>query len=170
MRQNLLGQPFLLEHQIKLKSFIRRRIEDEEEVEEIYQEVWMAALESLPLFSGQSSFFTWLCGIAKHEIADYYRKKKIKTFLFSRLPWLENLASEALGPEQVLLKRELEQRVSQTLKGLKKEHKEVLQLKYYQGLTVIQIAQHLHETNKTIESRLSRARAAFAKAFIADRG
>jgi len=149
-------------------NFIRTRVDNEEEAEEIFQETLVAALESLPLFSRRSSSFTWLCGIAKHEVADHYRKKKIKTILFSRLPWLENLASEALGPEQVFLKKEFEQNVTKTLKGLDEGYREVLRLKYYQGLTVSQIAQKLNESTKTIESRLWRARQSFAKAFLAD--
>lgn len=153
-------------YQEKLLSFIRQRVADEEEANEILGETLVAAWESRSSFKGQSAYFTWLCGIARHEIADFYRKKRIKTLLFSHLPWLENLAAQALGPEQELLKKELSQNIKKTLAGLDKGYREVLRLKYYQGLTVIQIAQKLNETVKTVESRLFRARQAFAKAFV----
>lgn len=151
-----------------LKKFVFQRVQNYEETEEIVQETLIAAVECLPMYSGKSSFFTWLCGIAKHEIADYYRKKKIKTILFSRLPWLENLVSQALGPEQILLRKEFEKKVKKTLNSLSEGYREVLRLKYIEGLSVKEIAQRLNETTKTIESRLFRARKAFAKALVAD--
>jgi len=151
---------------LKLKNFIAKKVSNPEEAEEIFQETLVSASKCLELYSGKSSFFTWLCGIAKHEISDFYRKKRIKTILFSRLPWLENLASEALGPEQIVLREEAIKKIEKTLKSLSEGYQQVLRLKYYQGLSVKEIAQQLNETVKAIESRLSRARKAFAKAFI----
>lgn len=152
----------------KLWRFIHNRVAEKDDAWDIYQETLIAANESLPQFKNQSAFFTWLCGIAKHEISDYYRKKKIKTLFFSRLPWLENLVSQALGPEQILLKKEFEQQMFSSLKSLSEGYQLVLRLKYYQGLTVKEIAQKLNENVKTIESRLTRARVALAKVFTAD--
>lgn len=149
----------------RLSGFIARFTENKEERETILQETLVSALESWPTFSKKSSFYTWLCGIAKHEIADFYRKKKLKTLLFSRLPWLEELASEALGPEQIFLRKEFEAEVKATLNNLTAGYREILRLKYYQGLEVSEIAQKLNETVSAIESRLFRARRAFAKAF-----
>jgi len=151
---------------LKLKNFIAKKVSNPEEAEEIFQETLVSASECLELYSGKSSFFTWLCGIAKHEISDFYRKKRIKTILFSRLPWLENLASEALGPEQVVLREEAIKKIEKTLKALSEGYQQILRLKYYQGLSVKEIAQQLNETVKAIESKLTRARKAFAKAFI----
>jgi len=153
---------------LKLKNFIIKKVSNPEEAEEILEETLVSASDCLELYSGKSSFFTWLCGIAKHEIADFYRKKKIKTILFSKLPWLENLASEALGPEQIILREETIKKAEKTLKTLSEGYQRVLRLKYYQGLSVKEIARQLNETVKAIESRLSRARKAFAKAFVAN--
>jgi len=153
---------------LKLKKFIEQRVGNLEEAEEIWQETLISANECLALYSGKSSFFTWLCGIAKHEINDFYRKKRIKTILFSRLPWLENLATEALGPEQILLKKEAIKKVRKILANLSEGYQQVLRLKYYQGFSVKEIARQLNETVKAIESRLTRARKAFTEAFAAD--
>ena len=149
----------------RLWQFIYRRVKSEDDAWDIFQETIISASDSLNSFSGKSSFFTWLCAIARHEISDYYRKKKIKTFLFSYFPWLEELASEALGPEQLLLRQEFEDKVRLTLAGLSEGYSQILRLKYYQGLTVEQIALQLNESVKAVESRLFRARKAFAKAF-----
>jgi len=168
VNQEEFAQKIYRRYEARLKRFIAQRVANEQDGEEILQDTFFSAFDSWPTFSGRSSFFTWLCGIAKHEISDYYRKKRIKAILFSRLPWLENLAAEALGPEQILLRKEFEGRVKEVFGKLNEGYQEVLRLKYYQGLTVKQIAQRLDESFKTIESRLFRARRAFIKAFLAD--
>lgn len=147
----------------KLKNYLFSRLKDPFEAEEIFQETLIAATESLPTYQGQASFSTWLCAIANHEIADFYRKKKLKTILFSRFPFLGNLVSQALGPEEELLKKELRKEVKKTLSGLTEGYSQILRLKYYQGLSVKEIARKLHLTIKATESRLSRARLAFQK-------
>lgn len=147
----------------RLRNYISKKIDEDNDVEEILQATLISAAGSWPTFKGNSSFSTWLCGIAKHEIADFYRKKKIKTFLFSRFPFLENLVSEALGPEEELLKEELRKEVKETLSRLAEGYSLVLRLKYYNGLSLKEIAQKLNLTVKAAESRLSRARLAFRK-------
>lgn len=145
----------------KLKKYLFTKLQNKDDTEEILQETLISVTQSLSTFKGKSSFFTWVCGIANHEVADYYRKKKIKTFLFSHFPFLENLVSEALGPEEKLLKDELRKEVKETLARLSEGYSLILRLKYYNGLSMTEIAQKLHLTVKAVESRLSRAREAF---------
>jgi len=167
-KEELKVEELIKKNLAKLKGYVFSKTDNPQEAEEIIQETLISALYSYSSFKEKSSFFTWLCGIANHEISDFYRKKKIKTFLFSRLPWLEDLVSEALGPEQVFLKKEYEEKINYTLNKLSEGYREVLRLKYYQGLSVLEISQRLNETVKAIESRLTRARAAFSKAFAAE--
>lgn len=149
----------------ELKRFIVHRVSDENEAEEIFQDTLISACEALPNFWGRSSLFSWLCGIAKHEISDFYRKKKIKTILFSHLPFLEKLASQALGPEEEILEAELKRKVKIALNSLSEGYRQVLRLKYIEGYSVAQIATRLDLSLKAVESRLSRARLAFKEAW-----
>lgn len=150
----------------RLKNYISYKVSDQRDAEEILQETLIAASDSLPLFKGHSSFFTWLCGIANHEIADFYRKKKIKTILFSHFPFLETIASEALTPDEKLEKEELRKEVRKVLAALSEGYREILRLKYLEGLTVSQIAQKLKTSFKAVESRLTRARETFKKIWL----
>lgn len=162
----------LKDNHAHLKKYIATRIGNPFEVDEILQETLISALDAYSSFKGKSSFFTWLCAIANHEIADYYRKKKIKTVLFSLFPFLENLAEQALGPEQQLLKIEIEQetekRVRRVFGKLTEGYSEILRLRYYQHLSVSQIAKILHANYKAVESKLSRARQAFETIYLTD--
>src|SRR5512145_3414588 len=59
-----------------LFAFVYHRLDaPRSDVEEIWQETWLAALRSIQSYRGQSQLFTWLCGLAQHKVADYCRKR-----------------------------------------------------------------------------------------------
>ena len=141
------------------------KVSDRADVEDIVQESLIAIYDSLAIFAGKSAFFTWACAIAKHEIADFYRKKKIKQVVFSRLPFLKELVSEALGPELAYQELETKRKIVATLKHLSEGYARILRLKYVEELSMRQISQKLNLTVKAVESKLTRARLAFQKVY-----
>ena len=150
----------------RLVRFVATKVNDRADVEDIVQETLISIYDSLVLFKGKSSFFTWACAIAKHEIADFYRKKKIKQVVFSKLPFLEGLVSEALGPELAYQELEAKTKIVNTLKRLSEGYAQILRLKYVEELSMRQIANQLNLTVKAVESRLTRARLAFQKVYV----
>lgn len=150
----------------RLLSYISRNLDNQEESWDILQETLLSASKSLPTYSKIVPFSAWLYGIARHEISDYFRKKKIKTFLFSHLPFLENLADQALGPEEKAIEKELKDKVKLVLGNLSEGYSVILRLKYIDGISVNEIARKLGLSPKAVESRLTRARLAFKKAWI----
>ena len=58
-----------------LYYFALARVRDPSIAEDLVQETFIAALNSLKKFKGRSSVKTWLTGILKHKVIDYYRKK-----------------------------------------------------------------------------------------------
>ncbi len=144
-----------------LKLFIKQRTKCEEDAEEIVQDVFLSAIESLGMFSGRSKLITWLYGIARHEIADYYRKKRVKTLMLSHVP----LIKEIIGDKDWRHKHEqifLEEQVKQVLKRINPRYAQVLKMKYLEGWSVIDMAKELNESFKATETALFRARKAFA--------
>lgn len=145
----------------RLLNFVLQKIGRYEDAEEIVQDILVSAIYCLPSFLGRSSLWTWLCGIAKHEIADFYRKRKIKEVLFSHFPGLERLASKALSPELALEEKEIKEKIVGCFLSLAEGYRDVLRLKYIEGHSVRQISQRLKKTSKSVEMRLRRARSAF---------
>lgn len=143
--------------------FIASKVGKREDVEEILQDTWVSIFDSLPMFSAKSSFLTWAKSIALHEVADFYRKRKIKSIVFSRLPFLENLVSQALGPELAYQEKEVKEDLQKVLARLSEGYSKILRLKYIEGLSMAQISRRLNISIKAVESRLSRARRAFQK-------
>ena len=58
-----------------LFRYVRLRVRDDATAEELVQETFLAALQGLKNFSGQSSFGTWLVGILKHKLIDHLRRQ-----------------------------------------------------------------------------------------------
>jgi len=50
------------------------RVRDQNIAEDLVQETFLAALKAKENYAGQSSEQTWLIGILKHKIIDYFRK------------------------------------------------------------------------------------------------
>lgn len=148
-------------YQKSLAAFIRKKIGDEDVVEELTQDILMAAYQALPTFNGKSSEFSFICGIAKHKITDYYRKKKLKMVLFSVNPIIEEIAEDAITPERDVLKNELKEEIKKTMTELREDYEKILRLKYIDNWKSSQIAQLMKISVKAVESRLIRARKKF---------
>jgi RNA polymerase sigma-70 factor (ECF subfamily) len=146
-----------------LYNYISQKVERPEDVEEILQDIFVSAIYSLPSFSGKSSLKSWLTSIARHEIADFYRKQKIKRILFSHLPILETIADQALSPEMAMEEREIKEKMIGCFLSLSEGYRQVLRLKYIEGYTAKKIALLTGKSVKAVESRLRRARHAFLK-------
>ncbi len=148
-----------------LYSFIKKRIDNDSDVEEILQDTLVSTIEALRDFSYQSTLFTFICAIAKHKVVDFYRKKKIKSVIFSKIADIEPLISTLLGPEDKLDEALLRQKIRQTFAAITPQYQIILKLKYEQGYSVTEIAERLAITFKSAESLLFRARKAFARAY-----
>ena len=139
----------------KLLSVISVKVSNMKDAEEIAQQTFLNCLKHLPLFLGKSSIWTWMNSIARHEIADYFRKKYAKKAL-QTIP-----LSDLLFLNQISDSEDVSQKVSQVLSKMKSHYKELLLLKYADGKKVLAIAQELHKSEKSIESDLFRARQEF---------
>jgi len=151
-----------------LFAFIYHRLEaPRADVEEIWQDTWLAALRSIQSYGGRSRLFTWLCGLAQHKIADFCRRRDRHRQAFSDAPF--DFAGAALGsgplPEEILARRDVRSRVVQTLMELPDDYRRALAARYVDGCSVDETARLLDRPYKAAESLLSRAKTAFRDAF-----
>lgn len=136
------------------------------DAEEVWQDTLRAALRSLPRYRGRSRLFTWLCGIARHKIADNRRRRGRPAVVFSELPpeQLAALTDTRPLPEEILAQRDTRIRVVEALAGLPDEYRVALVARYADQRSVGEVAAVLGKTYKAAESLLARARAAFRAA------
>jgi RNA polymerase sigma-70 factor (ECF subfamily) len=154
-------QDFYQKYYNSVRGFVGKRIGDEGTTDELTDDILLAAYESLPNFNHECGEFSFICAIAKHKIIDYYRKKKIKTILFSTSPVFEEIADQAIGPERDVLKNELIEEIEATLKEVKEGYGKLLRLKYVEGWKTSAIASLTKLSVKAVESRLMRAKKQF---------
>jgi len=160
---------FYKKYYLGVKKFVSQKIDDEGVVEELTNDIMMAAMTCQSNFNGKCNEFSWICSIAKHKIIDYYRKKKLKTILFSISDEFEEIADKALTPERDVLKNELKEEIKKTFEELGKGYKDILRLKYIEGWKISEISKNLKITVKAVESKLIRAKKRFREAWAYDK-
>lgn len=138
-----------------MMRYLRTKISSSKDVEEVSQDVYLAFLDSLPLFRGGSSLKTFLYAIARHEVADYWRKRYAKKAI-KTVPFVEHVYREKLYSST-----ELAQDIERCYAKLKPIQVKVLRWKYEEGLSVREIAGRLDVTVRAAEAQLYRARQAF---------
>ena len=147
----------------RLYRFIRVRIDDERACEDIVQETLIKAIRGLLGFRGEAALFTWLCQIARSEISNWFLKNG-RHLYHERSIEDENgnpleIGSDSGGADDdVVITRDVVVRV---LSILPDAYRQVLEMKYFEGLSVAQIAEMLSTGGITVQSTLARARRNF---------
>ena len=128
-----------------------------EEVDDLVQETLLAAWRDRESFRAESSIDAWILAIARNRVRRRYRTEGRRKELREAHAALTSLESREI-PAPVLDSEETGRQVRKALSRLDPAHADVLTLKYLDGRKVAWIAEHLGESEKAIESRLSRAK------------
>ncbi len=142
-----------------------------DEVEEVVQDTFVSALESLHRFRGDSSLFTWTCSIAKFKIAALIRnrsREKLSRVLLGSDEQIEAMLAKIEQqelPEEILMRAETEDLVGATMASLPPNYQALLTQKYVEQSAVQAIANRQGVSAKSVESTLTRARVAFRRTF-----
>jgi len=139
-----------------LYCFIRRKVEKNEDLEDVFSETMTSAITAIMRFKGQSQVFTWLCRIAQFKLADFYRARNQRMVLDYEEADLKSLNEGEIETNLV---------ISQSLYHIKREYRQVLEAKYFQGYSIREIAIEMKKSEKAVEAILVRARNAFAKEY-----
>jgi len=136
------------------------------DAEEIWQETFLAAIQRLPSYRGQSRLFGWLCGIARHKIGDFRRHRNgtgDTAMTASPADPRELLDSSPL-PDELLDRSALRVQIIEALGELPDDYRSALVARYADGYSVEEVARLLGRSYKAAESLLSRAKAALRSA------
>ena len=117
------------------------------DAEDVVQETFSGAFRAMPGFGGRSSLRTWLSRILVNQAAKWRRRRKVRRTIL--------LDATAPGPSP---EPGLRIDVLATLETLSPEHREVIALREFQGMSYEEMAETLGVPRGTVESRLFRAR------------
>jgi RNA polymerase sigma-70 factor, ECF subfamily len=149
----------------RILSYLVQRLPTEEDAQEILNDVFLDAIDSLSILKKSENLQAWLYKIAHHKTVDYYRKRKIKSILLSQVPYLEIVASEIHQPEFQFEKNKIRDRIESAFLSLPDLYRKVLKLHYEDMLPIKEIARILKLSFKATESLLFRARQSFKLAY-----
>ena len=147
-------------------GFVRRRLMPRAElVEDLMQEILLAAWQALPNYRHEASLRSWVLGIARHKLDDYYRRRILETDLPEEDDESEQLT---LTPafEEELDSAAQQERIEKTLSDLPEAYSLVLLWRYRDEKSAREMAQLTGKTEKAIERLLARARQSFRRRWI----
>lgn len=149
-------------YQERLYHSVYRLVDNPEDAQDVVQEAFISAYQSLDGFKGDSLFFTWLYRIAVNTAISLKRKRRVMARIETGPngePAMEPLdRSLDSRPGHALEQAEREKRVHQALGRLSPEHRAVLIMKDMEGQKYETMAEILQVPVGTIRSRLHRAR------------
>lgn len=130
-------------------------------VDDLVQDVFLAAWESLPSYRGDSPLVSWLQGIARHKVENHYR-----ACLRAPLPLEE---AEQGTPkvvmevdiDELLDRGRLQQRTRSVMATLPEPYRLALLWRYWEKRSTQEMAMRTGKTEKAIERLLARAREMF---------
>jgi len=145
-------------------AYVRRRlIPRADHVDDLVQEVFLAAWESLDKFRGDSPLRNWLLGIARHKVEDHYRRRLRELQLQEEHETARDEPASSDDLDEVLARRQTGQTTQEILKTLPETYSMILLWRYWEKRSLRDIAVQIGRTEKGVERLLARARQQFKK-------
>jgi RNA polymerase sigma factor (sigma-70 family) len=147
----------------RLRNFIRRRVPDPLDAEDILQDVFFKLVEANRLLMPIEHVTGWLFSVARNRITDLLRKKKPESFgdrevhdeNEERLNFEDLLPSPDAGPEALFARNVLLEELESAVAELPQEQREVFIAHELQGRSFKAMAA---ETGVSVNTLLSRKR------------
>lgn len=145
------------------------RIGDREEAFDVAQEVFIICFRKIGQFRGESKFWTWLCRVVDTQVINRQgwlkRRGKGRTYSLDA-PMDPNEADgsswdppdSAADPRRRAAGNEAVDALNENLAEMSPEHREIVLLRFADGLSYEEIAETLQLTLGTVKSRINRAR------------
>ena len=156
----------VMRYQHRVAALIARFVQDPQEVEDVAQEAFIKAYRALPLFRGDSAFYTWLYRIAvntaKNHLVARSRRPPAHDLEIDEVEPAEigSVLHEIESPEGSLSTSELKDAIEAAVDSLPEELKTAFTLREFSGLSYEDITEVMDCPVGTVRSRIFRAREA----------
>jgi RNA polymerase sigma factor (sigma-70 family) len=132
----------VLRYQERIYWVARRFVSDHEAADDITQDVFVKAYESLRSFRAESSLYTWLYRIAVNIALNALRRQKVKEFFrIDELFEAEDTGTEA--PDEAVEREEDRALIEQAIARLPNKQRSVFVLRFYEEMPYEEIAKIL---------------------------
>jgi RNA polymerase sigma-70 factor (ECF subfamily) len=142
-------------HRVAIYRWLLRIVHDETLAEDLLSDVFLDVWRQAASFEGRASVSTWLLAIARHKALSA-RRGRIDAELDARIA--STIADPADDPEAALQKKSRSELLRSSLAELSSEHGEVIDLVYYHGKSVKEVADIVGVGEATVKTRMFYAR------------
>jgi len=147
-------------HQQRIYSYILRLVKDNDLANDFFQETFVKAIMNIKQgrYSGDGKFSAWITRIAHNLIIDHFRQEQTACTLST-----DNAEADILNRrefsegtiEDIIIDRQILSDVKSLVACLPNEQREIVDLRFYQGLSFKEIAER---TGVSINTALGRMR------------
>jgi RNA polymerase sigma-70 factor (ECF subfamily) len=152
-------------HQLRVYRFILRIVRDAALAEDVVSEVFIDAWQHAGRYEGRSSVSTWLLGIARHKALTACNRRTTESL---DCEMAMNVVDPANNPEAELGQKDTGTVIRRCLAMLSPEHAEIIDLVYYQEMSIKEIVQILGIPDNTVKTRMFYARKRLAALIAAE--
>jgi RNA polymerase sigma-70 factor (ECF subfamily) len=150
-------------HRAAIYRWLVRLAGEEALAEDLLSDVFLDVWRKARSFGGRSSVSTWLLAIARHKALSARRRTQVERAVELDDEVASTMAEPADNPELLLEKKDREDLLRRSLARLSPEHGEVIDLTYYHGKSIKEIAEIVGINEATVKSRTFYARKRLAQ-------
>ena len=150
-------------------GFLMKRTRNENDAEDITIETFSKAFEKINTFDESFKFKTWLKTKTKNTHLDSLRKQKISLSNQTseedekRVYWIQD---EAPSPEDKLITKQNLAELLKDIKKLKPHYQQVINLRYFQELSYVEISKEIEAPINNVKIKLLRAKKLLAEIIL----
>ncbi len=143
-------------HKGPLYRFVLRSVKSPGEADELFQDVWMRAIEARSRYKPQAKFTTWIYTIAHNRLIDHWRAKGLAVVSMDdeENPVAEPAAAPGAEPHRIVEAERTLEKLSAAIAALPLVQREAFLLHHEGELTVAQIAAATGVNEEAAKSRL----------------
>lgn len=147
-------------HTSRVRDYIRMMVKNNDVADDILQETFIKAVRVIDSgnYSDKGKFLSWILRIAHNQVIDYFRANKNNRQINESDAGFDVLGTMRYSErtiEDEIISEQVEQQVRVLIEQLAPEQREVVKLRYYEGLNFKEIAE---ATNVGINTALGRMR------------
>jgi RNA polymerase sigma-70 factor, ECF subfamily len=144
-----------LRHHVRVYRFVVRLVRSQATAEDIISEVFLDVWRQAGSFEGRSAVSTWLLAIARFKALSALRRRPEEELSEEAAA---NIADPVDNPETAVQKKDTSAILRRCLTGLSSEHREIIDLVYYQEKSVEEVSQIVGIPEATVKTRMFYAR------------
>jgi RNA polymerase sigma-70 factor, ECF subfamily len=142
-------------HRVSIYRFVLRMVRNEATAEEVNGDVFLDVWRQAATFQGRSTVSTWIFSIARFKALTALQRRREEELDEEKA---SVVADEADDPEVALTKKDKTAALRHCLQKLSAEHREIVNLVYYQHKSIQEVAGIVGIPEGTVKTRMFHAR------------